>query len=400
MDKTIYTPIDDAALEGFSRVRNQFREAQVAAAVMLLRDVQLGRVPSYYMQEAIAPRTPALVRSIMGNYPGILSIRESMTTSDFPILTGEVLNRMMLQRFRDLPSPWRRFAKVTRNLPDFRPVKRIAFTGLDSRWSAIPEGGEVTYANVDEGDYDYTPKKYGKAAKLSWELIVNDDLRAFDDIPNWLAVGGMRTISYFVTDLYVDGSGPDAAVYTVGNGNIVTGNPALSISALQTAWTALANKRDADGNPVVIESLILVVPPSLEITARNIINATQILMTNNGGASGQELAVNNWWGSRYEVVVDPYIPIIASTANGNTSWFLFANPNLADAPAIEVGFVRGFEEPQLFQKVSNTARIGGGVAQELGDFLTMSTEYKGLVAFGGAIIDPRSTVASNGSNVS
>lgn len=395
MPAEFYTP-EEGELEGFTRVRQNNHARQVTSAVRLIADVVTGKVPSYYMQEAIAPRTPALTRLLMSNYPGLINVRESMTTSDFPILTGDVLNRMMLQRFRDLPSPWRRFAKVKRNLADFRPVKYIGFTGLDSRWESIAEAAEVKYASVDETEYTYTPKKYGKAVKLSWELIVQDDLSAFDDIPNWLAVGGMRTISHFVTSLYVDANGPHASVYTVGNGNIVTGNPALSVSALATAYGMLANKRDAAGNPIVIESFILVVPPALEITARNIVNATTVGMTNTGGASGQELFVNNWFGSRFEVVVDPYIPVVATVADGNTMWALFANPNLADAPAIEVGFVRGMEEPQLYQKVANTARIGGGIAQELGDFNTMATEYKGLVAFGGAIIDPRSSVASEG----
>lgn len=393
---TFYTPLEESSLEGFSRVRSERHGQQVESAIALISDVMSSRTQSYYLREAIAPESPASISWLSRNYPGLINVRESMTTSDFPVLTGDVLNRLMLARFRDLPSSWRRFAKVVRNLPDFRPVKRIAFTGLDSRWESIPEAREITYADVDEADYTYTPKKYGKAAKLSWELIVNDDLRAFDDIPNWLAVGGMRTISHFVTSLYVDANGPHASVYTGGNGNIVTGNPVLSITALATAYAMLANKRDAAGNPIVIESFILVVPPALEITARNIVNATTVGMTNTGGISGQELFVNNWFGSRFEVVVDPYIPVVASVADGNTSWYLFANPNLADAPAIEVGFVRGFEEPQLYQKISNTARIGGGIAQELGDFNTMSTEYKGLVAFGGGIIDPRSTVASEG----
>jgi hypothetical protein len=94
-------------------------------------------------------------------------------------------------------------------------------------------------------------------------------------------------------------------------------------------------------------------------------------------------------------VVNPWIPVVAATADGSTSWYLFASPNTM-RPAIEVGFVRGWEEPQLFQKVANTARLGGGIAQELGDFHSMSTEYKGLLAFGGAVIEPNATVASEG----
>jgi hypothetical protein len=119
-------------------------------------------------------------------------------------------------------------------------------------------------------------------------------------------------------------------------------------------------------------------------------------MTNTGGASGQELQVNNWIGGSLSLVVDPYIPIVASSANGATSWFLFASPSVG-RPALEVGFVSGFAEPVLYQKQANTMRIGGGVDQMAGDFGTMSQEYKGVLAFGGTRLDVKATVASNGS---
>ena len=96
-------------------------------------------------------------------------------------------------------------------------------------------------------------------------------------------------------------------------------------------------------------------------------------------------------------MVDPYIPIVASSANGNTSWFIFADPAVG-RPAVEVGFLAGFNEPQLYQKMSNTMRVGSGSPDEMaGDFSTMSTEYKGVIAFGGSRLDPKATVASNGS---
>ncbi len=389
-----FTQIEESALVGFDLRRRQYREAQVASAATFVADLLTGRVPSYYLQEAMTLRTPALVRTIANNYPGLIRVSEAMTTSDFPGLTGDVLDRMMLARYREYPSPWRRFMKVSNNLRDFRAVDRFQADGLEGQWESIPEQGEVKYGSLSETNYTYAPKKYGKAAKISFEAIMNDDLGAFEDIPNRLGLGGARTIAKFATGLYVDANGPHASLYTVGNGNIVTGNPVLSVTALNTAWGILANMRDADGEPIVIESMILVVPPALEITARNIVNATQILMTNTGGASGQEMAVNNWFGSRFEVVVDPYIPIVASVADGNTSWYLFANPSVG--AALEMGFVRGFAEPQLYQKTSNTSRVGGGIDQTAGDFLTMSQEYKGVVAFGGTRLNPKYTVASEG----
>lgn len=382
-------------LVGFEQHRQSGRSGAVASAATLLADVMSGRAPSYFLMEALQPRTPAVARAIAANYPGIF--RESMTTSDFSTLTGDVLDRMMLARYREFPQAWRQFVKVS-TLRDFRTVRRTATDGLEGAWDSVPEAAEIEYGALSETPYTYSAKKFAKGAKLSFELIMNDDLGAFEDIPNRLGRGGARTVGRFVTGLYVDANGPHASFYTAGNGNIITANPVLSIAALNTAWGILRNMRDSDGEPIMVEAAVLVVPPTLEVTARNIINSIQVFMTNTGGASGQELQVANWIGGSLTVAVDPYIPLVASTANGATSWFLFGEPSVS-RPALEVGFVRGFQEPTLYQKLANTIRIGGGVDQMAGDFGTMSQEYKGVIAFGGTRLSPLATVGSNGTGV-
>jgi len=362
----------------------------------LWADVMAGNVPRYLLSEAMEPRTPALMRSIDSNYPGIVQLHETHTRSDFAQLTGDVLGRMSLARYREFPSPWRQFAKVTSNLADFRPVKRIPLDGLEGAWPEQMEDEELEYGSLAEGTpVTLTPRKYSLGVRLSFELIVNDDLDAFTSIPDRLGRGGARTVNRAVTATYVGASGPLPAVYSAPNGNIITGNPALTTASLSAAYGQLRSMRDSQGEPIMIEMAVLVVPPALEVTARNILSATQIFMTTNGGISGQELQVANWVGSSLTLAVDPYIPVIASTANGNTSWFLFASPSTGNA-AIEVGFLNGYATPVIYQKIGNSQRVGDGLDQEAGDFGTMSQDWKGVQAFGTAALDPKLTVASNG----
>lgn len=396
MTQDFFTPIEESELQGFEKRRTQFRETQIASATALLADVMDGRVPSYFLLEAYRPRTHALVRTIQSNYPGIIRVTEAQTMSDFPLLTGDILDRMMLARYREFPSPWRQFAQVNTNLRDFRTVRRLAVDGLEGQWSAVPEQAEITFGEMSETGYTYAPSKYAKGAKISFEALMNDDLGAFETIPDRLGRGGARTVNRFATSLYVDASGPHASLYSGGNGNQISGNPALNIQNLATAWGQLRGMTDADGEPIMVEAAVLVVPPALEVIARNILNATQVNLTADGGTSGREMEVRNWIGSSLALAVDPYIPIVAASANGNTSWFLFAQPSVG-RPALEVGFIRGYQEPQLFQKLANTRRVGGDIDQMAGDFLSMSHEYKGVLAFGGTRLDPKATVASNGS---
>lgn len=392
----LYDPLVEKELAGFAlRPRGNGREAQISSAVALLADAKAGKIQPYILMEAIAPRTPALLRAIDANYPGIIRFGEAHTTSDFPLLTGDIIDRMLLARYREYPAAWRTFCKIS-TLNDFRSVRRLATDGLEGQWDDVAEQEEITYGDLAETGYSYAPKKYARGAKISFEALLNDDLGAFDDIPSRLGRGGARTVAKFATSLYIDTTGPHASLYTGGNANIVTSNPALSIAGLQTAMTVLNNMVDADGEPITVEGVILVVPPALEVTARNILNATQLLTTVVGGATNQELVTTNWMSANMTLVVDPYIPIVASASNGATTWALFANPGVS-RPALEVGFLRGFQEPVLYQKLANTTRVGGGVDQMAGDFDSMSQEYKGVIAFGGTRLDPKATVASNGS---
>lgn len=399
-----YLAMDEAALQGFAQIqarRNGQHLTRVASATALWSDVINGRAPIYYIQEALAPRSFAVARAIDGQYPGVFrrdQFREGITQSDFSLLTGEVIDRMALGRYREWPSPWRRFFRTSTNLRDFREVQRVAVDGLEGAWPKQPEQTELKYGSLGEGEYRYQPAKYALGVKLSFEAIMNDDLDQFMQIPDRLGRGGARSVGRFATGLWIDANGPHASFFTVGNGNIITGNPALSITSLGTAMTQLMSMKDTEGEPLMVEGFVLAVAPKLWVTANNIVNQLSVDVTEGGGTSARIVRVNNWLVNNLEVVMDPYIPLVASNANGDTTWALFANPTLG-RPALEIGFVRGFQEPQIFQKVADTMRVGGGIAQEMGSFGTMSQEYKGVVAYGGRTLDPKSAVASNGSGV-
>lgn len=156
-----YGGLLDKDLVGYSLRRQSARLPAIAAAAALWADVREGRVPYYLLHEALSPQTPAVVRSIAGNYPGIITLHETHTRSDFAQLTGDVLARMSLARYREFPSPWRQFAKVTGNLRDFRAVKRIPLDGLEGRWPEQMEDEELEYGSLAEGTaVTLTPRKY------------------------------------------------------------------------------------------------------------------------------------------------------------------------------------------------------------------------------------------------
>ncbi len=349
----------------------------------------------YYEKFAHAAELISNVYS--GKFDGNV-LREAMTTSDFPFLFGDVLDRQLLANYMETPQTYKNFTKVS-TVRDFRTVKRFYTEGSEGVLSVVNEQTEYPETSIGEAKYSYAVKKYGRRIPFSWETMINDDLDALKDVPARFGRAARRTEQKFVTNLYCGTAGPDSTFYNAGNfDNVVTGNPVLSIAALQTAMTILAAQTDSDGEPIFIDAIELVVPPALEITALNILNAIQInLLTSGGGTSAQTLEAVNWMKNRVRLSVDPYIPIVASSSNGSTSWFLFANPNNG-RPALEIGFLRGHESPEIFIKAPNAQRVGGGGVNPMdGDFNTDSIQYKVRHVLGGATLDNKMSVASNGS---
>jgi len=341
----------------------------LAEAADLVAKVYQGRKPMHYLQEA-------------------------MSTSDFPLLFGDILDRQLLGAYEEWPTAWPMIAKRG-TVRDFRTVSRFATDGAEAVLAKVPQGSEYPEAGMSETRYQYFVEKYGRRVPFLWETFVNDDLDGLRSTPERLAKAARMSEERFATALYTSAAGPNTTFFAAGNNNIVTGNPALSVAGLTTAFTVLWAQVDKDGNPVYTGTIRLVVPPALAVTAKNILNATQILAAAGGGVgtASDQLTINNWIsGSVAEVVVNPWLPII-ETSNKN-SWFLFADPGIG-RPAIEIGFLRGNESPALFVKSPNAMRVGGGnVAAEDGDFETDGIAYKVRHVFGGTLMEPRAAVAS------
>lgn len=336
-------------------------------------------------------------RVLQGSRRAALTFSEAMTTSDFPILMGDILDRQLLAQYAEWPVGWRDYIQQG-TVRDFRNVRRATIDAKQGTLTKVGERAPYPETAPVEGDYQYAVEKYGLRYDVSWEQLINDDLDAFRRLPSFLAAAARRTEERFATGMFFGVSGPLASFYGASNGNVVTGNPTLSIASLQTAFTILAAQRDEAGEPIMLDVVTLVVPPALEVTARNILNAIHIEVTEQGGTANQVVRAQNWMRNRLRLVVNPYIPILATTANGGTSWALFPGNGAAmSRPAGEIGFLRGNAEPALFIKDPDARRIGGGSDPMAGDFRTDSVAWKIRHVLGGTTMDPKVTVASNGS---
>lgn len=294
-----------------------------------------------------------------------LDLHEAMSTSDFPILFGDVLSRSLARRYAERPTIWQQFA-ARRVVPDFRAVKLIDLLGGGGILPDVAELAPYTRRALSETPIELQVGKTGAALAWSWEMGVNDDLSAFADAPNRLSRAARATEDYKVTSAIATETGPAAWL----------GTPAttpLNADNLEAAVQSITTQTDEDGNPIIIDTPRLVVPQSLALTAQQIVDTVTVKTTS--GSKEREIR-GNGLSATPQIVVNPWLTAIDKSANAATTWYLLAGPD-SERPAVNAVFLAGHEAPDLRQRADTGVRPGGGaVDPSEGDFEHDAVEYR------------------------
>ncbi|MBU0598730.1 hypothetical protein KKF61_07160 [Patescibacteria group bacterium] len=330
-------------------------------------------------------RVPSHAREFM--------IKEAMTTSDFPYLFGDVLDRQVLAMYQATDPVWKKFCKlstVNRIWPNIGGY-RFRMSGGDEHLAEVGQKGEYLASTRAEARYILYVKKYGRQYDISWEAMINDDLGALKDTPKRFARAAARTEHRIATALYYH----NVVLATAGRGNL-TANP-LTIANLETALEWFAAQTDVGGEPIANRARYLVVPPALELTARQILTSSSKMWltgaTDFAALPSVSYPTTNVVANYgLELVIDPYITVLG-VAGGTPlsavgSWYLFSDPN--ELAAIECAHLSGHENPEIVMKASDKVSIGGGAMNPMsGDFATDNVFYRVRDVFGGITEDWR-----------
>jgi hypothetical protein len=381
-----------------------------------------------------------LVEKVLrGDRWAALRFSEAMTTSDFSVYFGDILDRSVLSNYAETPYTWSKYAKRA-TIKDFRQAKIFRFDRgaavLDGPIVPLPPNsqpgsGPFGIAQVTEypmgsrvasAYYDQL-YKFGRLMDFSWELMVNDDLDQLRDTPALFGRAARRTEEKRATELFANSAGPNATFFSNANKNRLNvtvlpnlltqyglpNNPPFSLVALQAAMNVAANQVDLDGEPISIEMYVIVYPPSLEVPVKNVMNATQVFYNDQGGSiapsgntSAERIVAENWAKQIVTPAKNYYLPIVDSTT-GKSAWYLFGIPS-GGRPAMQLSFLSGHTSPELFMKAPNQIAIGesataGGTTQGNpmdGDFDSDSILYKVRHVIGGTLLDPIVAVVSTG----
>lgn len=288
-------------------------------------------------------------------------MREALGSATFDAVLGDSVTRRMLADYRAAVDfdGWRQIANVV-PVSDFRTQERTRFGGYGDL-PAVAQGADyAALSSPDDEKATYGVTKRGGLETVTLEMIKNDDAGAVRRVPIKLSRAAKRTLAKFVFDfLRTNPSIYDTvAFFHATHANLFTG--ALSNAELAVHRLAMLKQTElSSADRIGIAPKNLVVPVDLQETAVNLFK----LSTNNEKTFMQSLTMN-------------VIPVWYWTDAND--WCTVADP--MDIPGIEVGFLDGKEEPELF--VQDMPNVGSMFSA---DKLT----YKIRHVYGGTVADYR-----------
>lgn len=252
----------------------------------------------------------------------------AQTTSDFPLLLQNAVNRTLVAAYEQAPQTFRQWA-TSGTLNDFRPTTRVKMSGLVGKFEKIEEGGEYTVASLKETGETIRLAKYGKKVPITWEAIVNDDLSVFNRLPTAIGQKAAQLQSDLVYGLL--NSNPTMSdgerLFSAAHKNLAATGDALNILSFDAAMQAFSTQTGEEGDQLNLTPAFLLVGPKMNLAAKQFLT---------GGYMPVKQSDRNIFADLVQVVVDARIT--------DKSWTLTAAPGVVDT--IEYAFLSG--EPELF----------------------------------------------------
>lgn len=366
------------------------------------------------MTENITPRQVEAAKLLEGALRGDrmdkLKLQEGISTSDLPVQLAPTINKIMLENYADQPKVWDSFAQRL-VVDDFRKVEfqNLAYEdeGLDNQGDKFRAGSLPTVGEYDEyptmgwfnvSEHDFAVKKAGSRVRFSWESIINDgNIGLLERLPLELAKKAAGKEDEEVTKQLVNASGLNTTNFKSGNQNLLASNPVLSLESLEAAIVQ-ANTQTYNGQQATpLSRFVLVVPQSLELTAKKILAIQQVRTEVTSGSTVTSTVSGNPIAASITIVVNPWIKKIYNNSAADKFWFLLPVPADTLNPGVVLGFLRGHEAPELRVKANGGLYLGGGaVPAREGSFDNDDFEMRiRHIATGGFLL-PTGTVASTG----
>jgi len=304
-------------------------------------------------------------------------IRAAFSSSDLSNALADVAGKVALQAYRDAPSVWRLFCRV---IParDFKAQRLLRVT-LGREYELLPNGGEIKHGALNDQQSTVTAATYAQLLTLTRQDVINDDLSLFSQVAELMGRSGARAISDQVFRVLLANLDPDGnAFFSAGNANYLEGTEtSLSSHSLPIALAALSSRRDSEGRNLDLRGRTLIVPPELEMSARELLSSSTVARYVADGTD--KMPEGNVLQNVLQLGVEPRLSNDATLPNGadrfpghsDKGWYVFSD--VADG-CVTVSFLDGVDRPTVESVELPMDVLGIG--------------FRGYIDFGVALSDP------------
>jgi hypothetical protein len=295
-------------------------------------------------------------------------IRAAFSTVSLPGILSNIANKVMLDRYNAVDRAWQAFCKKG-VLNDFKQHFRYRMTE-DFKFKLVGPDGQLPNVQLGEQAFPIQGQTQGAIITLGRQMIVNDDMNAFGDMPARFGIGageGVAETVYgpllsnpsTVQDAQANPPQTPVAFFSATNNNYLSGaGTQFGFSGLSALYNQFLLQTKPNGRPLNVEPKVLLVPTQLKLAAIQLMKQTPLIASiATTGSKSTVTPSYNVLGDLFDVVSSQYLS--STTFNTNalaTAYYLFADPMLL--PAIEVGFLNGIEQPTVERGEPNFEILG------------------------------------------
>ncbi|MET3431440.1 hypothetical protein ABIC71_000918 [Herbaspirillum seropedicae] len=289
-----------------------------------------------------------------------LSQRGAHSTTDLPIIFGNVISRTMREAYQGAPRTFTTWARRG-VLSDFRPVTRASFDAA-VKFEKVSQNGEYKYGKlVDDGEVIQLAT-YGKIVAFTRQMIINDDLSALQRLPQFFgrAAADMEsdTVYGILTGNPKMSDGKE--VFHSAHGNLAATGGAISLDTLSAGRASMRKQKAPGGSLLNIAPRTLLVPAALETLAYQ--------MTSPNYQPTQAGQLNPFAGT-LQPVVEARLDDVSTTA-----WYLLADGSQIDT--VEFAYLDG--EEGLFIEQNIDFDVEGVKVKGRIDFAAKAIDFRGM----------------------
>lgn len=269
-------------------------------------------------------------------------VQAGFSTTSLSGILSNIANKMMELPFATSPD-FTSILKIfrERNLSDLKThtMYRMQTAG---KLPKVPGGGPLELDSLTESSKTIRAYTHGKIIGITREMLINDDLGAFLDLP---MIMGRDALEQFVDEAVALIEGNAGSFFDAANSNVGSGTiSATGYAAMEVLFAAMV---DAAGKKLGLDCRYVVVPAALNAPAKGMYSSTELLsiQKNKDATSNVQIGNANPYAGSFE-------PVKINRLASASTWYGVTDPMAA--AAFNVGFLNGQRTPMTEEVTAST----------------------------------------------